>query len=206
MPSAISVPPLALLATGQATAEPIFDTGLSAFAGAGTQFGRLSRDGTPSDWATAKVFPGVTGAPSARAYETFTVDSGIYRFLQIQLDDPASLLFASAVPAFTPVNVAPNYGLDTNYLGDAGSSQPFGNPSFFQIVVPRHTNVVIVLNSITGAGTGTPFDLLVEGFFDVNYNDITTGPDPALPEPSSMALLGTSALLFAVRRRKKTAL
>ena len=203
---------MALFATRQAAAEPIFDSGLAAFAGAGTQFGRISRDGISSDWATVKPFPGVVGAPAARAYETFTIDSGIYSFLQIQMDDPGARLFASAYDgAFTPVLVGPTYGLDANYLGDPGNSQPLGNPSFFQILVPRHTSVVIAVNEINpGAGAGASFNLLVEGFFDVDYNDITTEPDPGgggtVPEPSSTALAATSALLFALRHGKRQAL
>ena len=207
---------MALLGTRQAAAEPIFDSGLATFVGTGTQFGRISRDGIASDWATVKLFPGVVGAPTARAYQTFTIDSGIYSFLQIQLDDPDARLFASAYDgAFTPVLVGPTFGLDANYLGDAGSSQPFGNPSFFQVAVPRHTSVVIAVNEINpGAGAGAGFNLLVEGFFDVDYNDITTEPDPggggggggSVPEPSSMALALTSALLFALHRRKRPAL
>lgn len=209
---------LAVLATQPASAEPIFDSGVVAFAATGTQFGRISRDGITSIWATPKAFAGVIGAPAAREYQAFTIDSGIYEFLQILLDDPGAQLFAAAYGgAYTPVNVAPFYGLNTNYLGDAGESQPFGNPSFFQIVVPRHTMVTIVVNEVNaGSGAGSDFSLLVEGFFDVDYNDITTEPDPGdngggggggtVPEPSPFSLAGTAVAALAMWRRKTPSL
>jgi hypothetical protein len=134
----------------------IFDRGSDTFAATGTQFGRIARDGDASTWGSDKPFPGVTGAPAERGYEVFIVDSGIFPFLQISLDDPAAGLFVAAyLNSYNPVNVAPNYGLDVNYLGDPGSSQPFGNPSFFQIQVALHSQIVLPVNEINpGAGAG----------------------------------------------------
>jgi hypothetical protein len=180
----------------------ILDTGMVDFLGTDTQFGRLSRDGVPSDWATPKDFPGAIGAPAARSYETFTVNSDIYSFIQIQLDDPASVLFVSAyLGSYTPVNVGPNYGLDVNYLGDAGLSQPFGNPSFFQIAVAPFTQIVIPINELNpGSGLGAGFQLLVEGFLDTDYND---EPTTTVPEPSSAILLGMAAAVVLAKGRRR---
>ncbi len=191
------------IAAVPAQASVILDTGLLTFTADGIQFGRLARDGTPSDWSAPKDFPGVIGAPTPRSYELFTIDSDIYSFLQISFDDPLVQFFVSAyLGSFVPVNAAPNYGLDTNYLGDAGLSQPIGNPSFFQIVVAPHSQIVIPIVELTsGAGTGRPFSLLVEGFLDTEYNDV-----PQVPEPATAVLLGSglavSALLRQARQRR----
>jgi hypothetical protein len=180
-----------------AHAAIIFDSGLVTFAATGTQFGRIARDGTASDWSGPKPFPGVTGAPAARGFEVITVNSGLFPFLQISLDDPNAALFDAAYfPTFTPVNAGPNFGLDVNYLGDPGSSEPFGNPSFFQIVVAPNTNVLIAINEVNpGGGAGQPFDLLVEGFVDTQFDDT--------PEPSAIILFGSGIAFFGVLRRKR---
>jgi hypothetical protein len=190
------------LAARDAVAAPILDTGSIVFASTGTQFGRLTRDGVATDWASPPAFPGVIDAPTARHYETFTVNSGAFPYLQVSFDDPAVAFYASAyLGAYTPVNSAPNYGLDVNLLGVPGNSQPFGNPSFFQIVVAPFTDVVVVVNELNpGGGTGLAFGLIVEGFLDTEYND--TLP-PAVPEPTSIALVGSGAALLAAFRRKK---
>ena len=133
-----------------------------------------------------------SGKPRARGYDVFTVNSGIYPFLQISLDDPLARLFVAAyIDSFDPVNSPPNYGLDVNYLGDPGLTQPFGNPSFFQIEVPQNSVVVLPVNEINpGGGAGVPYNLIVEGCLDADFTDV--------PEPASFALLAADALaLFA---------
>jgi hypothetical protein len=121
-----------LLAATFARAAVIFDSGLVTFAPTGTQFGRISRDGVASDWSGPKPFPGVTGAPTTRGYELMTVNSGPFPFLQISLDDPAAALFDAAyITAYTPVNSAPNYGLNVNYLGDPGLTRAIRQPKLF---------------------------------------------------------------------------
>jgi hypothetical protein len=160
------------LAPELALASTIFDSGPLIFAPVGTQFGRISRDGVPSDWSRPKSFPGVIGAPTDRAYEVITVNSGPFPYLQILFDDSTASLFDAAYLAYTPVNIAPNYGLDVHYLGDPGLSQPFGNPSFFQVVVAPNTNISIVINEVNpGGGLNKPFRLLVEGFYTTDYNE-----------------------------------
>lgn len=187
---------LAALQTTAVKAAVILDTGTVAFSATGTQFGRLSRNGESSTWGSLKDFPGVTGAPAARSYETFTIDNGGFPFLQISLDDSTTSLFVSAyLGSFNPVNVAPFYGLDINYLGDPGLSQPLGVPSFFQIQVPLHSQIVIPINEVNpGGGAGSPFDLVVEGFYDANYSEV--------PEPGSFALLAAGAAVAGVLRAR----
>ena len=188
-----------LLATNLVQAAVIYDSGIVTFAPTGTQFGRISRDGVASDWAGPKPFPGVTGAPAVRAYELITVNSGGFPFIQINFDDPAAALFSAAyITAYAPVNLAPNYGLNVNYLGDPGSSEPLGDPSFFQIVVAPNTNVLIPINEVDpGGGTGQTFRLIVEGFYDTEFNDT--------PEPSSFILIGCGAALLVALRLKQRA-
>jgi len=183
-----------------ATASVLLDTGVVTFAPTGTQFGRISRDGTASIWGVVKPFPGTIGGPTARAYEAFTVDTGDYPFIQISLDDPtASLFMAAYLSSFNPVNVPPNYGLDVNYLGDPGSTQPFDSPSWFQIEVAPHTQLVIPVNELNpGGGAGQSFELLVEGFADSSFGEF--------PEPSSLILCGAGLLalyLRGVRARRR---
>src|ERR1051326_1912890 len=173
---------LFLFLTLAAQAGVLLDTGYIPFSTTGTQFDRISRNGVSSTWGTVKSFPGVIGEPTPRAYELFSVNSGIYPFLQISLDDPFALLFVSAyLGSFDPVNSPPNYGLDVNYLGDPGLTQPAGNPSFFQIQVAPFSNVILPINEITpGAAAGTPFNLIVEGFLNSSFSDV--------PEPASFGL------------------
>jgi hypothetical protein len=188
-----------------AQASIILETGLVPFDPDGTQFGRIARDGEASNWAEPKPFPGVIGAPALRNYQLFTVDSDVFPFLQIDFDDPLGLFIVSAyLGSFTPVNTAPNYGLDVNYLGDPGSTEPFGNPSFFQIAVALHTQIVIAIAEVNG-GTGidAPFSLIVEGFLNTEFDDI---PDyhPPVPEPTTSVLFGSGLALSALVRRMRS--
>jgi PEP-CTERM motif len=179
-----------------AQASVLLDTGYIPFAPNGIQFDRISRDGVSSTWGSVKGFPGTLGDPRPRGYELFTVNSGIFQFLQISLDDPFAVLFVAAyLNSFNPVNSPPYFGLDVNYLGDPGSSEPAGNPSFFQIQVAPHSNIVLPVNEVNpGGGAGTPFNLIVEGFTNSSYGTV--------PEPSSFGLLAFgAAMLVAARRR-----
>ena len=180
-----------------AQASVLLDTGALTFSATGTQFGRISRNGEASTWGSLKTFPGVTGAPAARGYQTFAVNNGIFQFLQISLDDPTAGLFVAAyLNSFTPVNSSPNFGLDVNYLGDPGSTQPFGNPSSFQIRVAKNSTIILPVNEINPAtGAGRTFDLVVEGYLDANYKDIQDIPEPG---PFWLFAVGVVALV-AVR-------
>jgi hypothetical protein len=190
-----------------AQASVILDTGAVTFSPEGTQFGRIARDGEASNWAEPKPFPGVTGAPTPRSYQTFTIDSDVFPFIQILFDDPAAFFVVSAyLGAFAPVNVGPTYGLATNYLGDPGLSEPFGFPSFFQIAAPLHSQIVIVITELTpNTGIGMPFNLIVEGFLDTEYNDIPDyHPPNPVPEPTTSVLFGSGLALSALARRMRS--
>lgn len=190
---------LALITPG-APAAVIFDSGLIPFTATGNQFGRVTRDGIASDWSGTKFFPGVIDAPTLHGYDLITVNTGPFSFIQISMDNPAATLFDAAyINSYAPVNSAPNFGLDANYLGDPGSTQPFGNPNFFQILLAPNTDLLISIHEVTpGGGTGTLFSLLVEGFFDSSFNDVPT----SIPEPSTIILTTLGGLLWSVLGRK----
>lgn len=193
---------LALSAT-LCSAATIFDSGVAALPPSSpVQAGRLNPTRVVSGWSAPKGFPGVINPSVSYHYETFVLTPILYPYIQISVDDLSGTAqtFASAyLNSYTPANTAPNYGLDTNYLGDAGNSGNLGgNPRAFQVVVPLSGTLVLVINDVspTNAGLGQPFRLIVEGFSDTNFNDA--------PEPATfgfiLAALSGGALL--VRKRK----
>jgi len=191
----------ALLATFSSAAT-IFDSGVTALKdNDAVQLGFLNRTLVPSDWSTPKPFPGTVNPTVAYRYETFGLPTILYPFLQISIDDlsgTGQTLASAYLNAYMPGGAAPNYGLNINYLGDAGNTRNLaGNPRAFQVVVPLGATLVLVVNDISpvGAGVGQPFRLLVEGFTDTNFSDA--------PEPATyglvLAALGAGA--FVTRRR-----
>jgi hypothetical protein len=184
-----------LLSATVAHAGLILDTGAIPFSPTGTQFGRITRDGDSSIWGVMKQFPGVTGAPTVRADEQFTIHNFDRQFLQISLDDPDAVLFDAAyMNVFTPVNVSPNFGLNVNYLGDPGLTQPLGNPSAFQIAVPLNSTIIVNINEVNpGGGTGHAFDLVVEGFYSADFSEV--------PEPGPLLMTGATLAWILFRKR-----
>ena len=195
------------LSAGSAYAVPILDITDSVSLSDPTQQGRLSRDGVPSDWSGAKAFPGVINTGTTYHYRTYLLDLtnvGFAQFIQISIDSLQADMFISAYQdAYLPNSAdSPNFGFNTNYLGDAGfSGDPFpGDPNFFQVIVPAGHMLMLVVNN-TGAsnlGVGEMYHLTVEAFADSEFTD-------PVPEPATMLLSATGLALIALKRARARA-
>ena len=195
-----------ILSGGLATADVLYTGTITLVNTDPTQLGRLSRDGIIPDWSFQKAFPGTINPTLSYHYEAISVFVPNYlSFLQISIDSENLNSFASVYDtSYNPDPIAPNRGLDVNYLGDAGvSGNFFGNPLFFQVVdqtaanSPSGGTVVVVLNetSTNGLGLNSPIGVLVEGFSDTAFN--------VVPEPATSAFLGVVFLALAVAYRRR---
>jgi hypothetical protein len=196
-----------LLSSGLAQASVLYSGDVTLLSTDPTQLGRLFRDGNTPDWSFQKAFPGVSNPTIAYHYEAISVlVPSWFNFLQISIDSNNGNILGSVYDTFYfPDPLATNRGLDINYLGDpGGSGNFFGNPLFFQVVDQTAANsptefgtVVVVLNETTNTGTGlnSPVGVLVEGFSDTEFNEVT-------PEPVTSALFGVGILVLAARYRR----
>jgi hypothetical protein len=187
-----------LLTTGSAQAIPLLDVTDALSLTDPTQLGRLNRNGVPSDWSESKVFPGVLNPTTAYHYHAYMVDVGDTPYIQIDADTLGINTFFSAYDT----SYTPSMGLDPlHYLGDGGfSGDPFpGDPQFFQVIVPAHHILLVIVNNtgVMNLGVGESYNLLVEGFVDSMYTD------PAqVPEPATLLLGSTGLALLALRRSR----
>lgn len=193
-----------LLTCGAARATDIYSTTLSIPTTAPTQFGRLLRSGVPSRWSTQKPFPGVIDAVIAYHFTTLDLDVAALEasysyspYLQITFASPYATTFLSAYSgSFSPLDLA------SNYLGDEGTSGDSpGGARVFQLVVPRDTHLVLVLNeSFPYGGVGLPGNVLIQAFADTNDDDLSVAP---VPEPATWSLVAPGLALLVIARSKK---
>jgi PEP-CTERM motif-containing protein len=200
-----------VLASGSAQAATILDVSAALSLSDPIQLGRLSRNAIQQDWAGSEPFPGVINPTTPYHYRAFLLNVGLTPYIQINFDSISANTFVSAYQTSYRPNTpgapvgGPNYGFDVNWLGDAGvSGTNFGNPLFFQVLVPQNFNLLVIVNN-TGAadlGVGDPFRLLVEGFVDSQF----TEPGAAVPEPASLLLgsLGFAAVALHRRARQRS--
>jgi hypothetical protein len=197
-----------VLTGGLAQAAVLYDATVSLASTDPTQLGRLSRDNITPDWSFDKDFPGVINPTTSYHYKTFSVFvPSWFSFLQVSIDSNNGDILGSVYDtSYNPNPLAPNRGLDVNYLGDpGGSGNFFGNPLFFQVIdrtaanSPSGGTVILVLDETTTTGTGlnSPVGLLVEGFSDTAF-DATT------PEPVSFTLIGIGLLVLVARYRRQS--
>ncbi|MEO8753105.1 MAG: Ig-like domain repeat protein [Casimicrobiaceae bacterium] len=190
------------LAATATYADVLLDVSGALVAGNPTQLGRLSRNALQQDWAGSESFPGVINPASTYHYTTYTVNVGATPYLQIEFDSTSANTFVSAyLTSYAPNSAgAPNYGFDTNWLGDAGRSGSFfgTDPVFLNVVAPMSSVLVIVVAETTpNAGLGAPYNLLVEGFTDTSFTNTTLAGSVTLTSNNNPAAAGSSITLTA---------
>ena len=183
-----------------------------------TQLGRISRNSVQQTWDPADdgetSYPGAINTTTAYNYTTFTftpAEIGNGQFVQIDISEPnAADLFASA---WTSYNGTSSVQSGSGWLGDAGQSEDYAFTSipptpqdsrFFNVTVPAGDSLTVVVNTTSATALGENFGIEVEDFSDTEYDPATPA---AVPEPSTWAILGASALLggLAMFRRRKQA-
>jgi len=195
---------LSVISATSASAVVLVDTGIQTLLSTDpTTLGRISRNGVPSDWSASKAFPGDINATTSYHYQLVTIHVMNTPFIQVSIDEPGVVFFAAAyLDSFVPGSFS------TNYLGDAGATgNIFGNPAFFQIVVPAgHDLVLFVEDTIpANGGVGHSYRLLVEGFIDTEFTDPPAGvPGPIIGAGLPGLVMALSGLL-ALRRRRMAA-
>ena len=182
-----------------------------------TQSGRLSRNGVQQTWDPAvdgeTAYPGAINTSTTYNYETFTftpAQIGNGQYVQVDISEPnAADLFASAWTSYAGTSSVKS---GTGWLGDAGGSEDYAFTSipptpqdtrFFNVTVPTGDSLTVVVNTSAATALGESFGIEVESFSDTAYTDATLA---AVPEPSTWAMIGASALggLAVFRRRKQT--
>ena len=159
--------------------------------------GRIIRNAVPSACGAAKAYPGLNDATPGRGFDAYTVtnNSGSTQCYTATLTQSASLLHVVAyLGAYDPSNV------QTNYLGDSGSSLPV---SPFGIDVPNGATVTFVVHEVTvGGGLGEAYTLDIVGLMT---------PAVTIPTLGEWAMIGLGGLLagagalFAMNRRRRYA-
>lgn len=156
-----------------------------------TQTGRLNRNAVASTCAAPKSNPGLITPTGTRAQDSYSIvnTSGATQCYTIALAaPPGNALFSAAyLGSFVPTNP------DTNYLGDAGSSDV---STTYSVNVPNGQTLVVVVHEVNpGGGVGQTYTLTVS---------TPPAPVPTLSE-WAMILMGLTlaggAVVLIQRRR-----
>lgn len=174
-----------------------------------SQLGRTARNNVASDWSVPKVYPGASSTASTFRYTTLTLDLGAFAaangvvyapYIQVSIDSTSvNTFFAAYATSYSATSQV------TSYLGDPGASgNIFGvDPQLFRFLMPSTTQTLVILmnETVVGAGLNQPGTILVEAFSDSSFTNLAP-----VPEPASVALFGLGlAALLAVRRAKGVA-
>lgn len=175
------------------------------------QLGRLSRNGIPQDWAGDEPYPGVINATTPYHFHAFSLDVGIYQYIDVIVDGTSTTTFVSAYQSsYHPSN------LSIGWLGDPGTSGNYFSGTdalFFDVVAALNSQLVLVLNeSVTNGGLGVANgpNVTITGYacndFSCDGVDLTgrlSAFATVIPEPATWLLLaGPLAGLVITRRRK----
>lgn len=189
-----------MISATSASAVVLFDNTQTMLSTDPTTLGRISRTGIPSDWSADKAFPGTINAATSYHYQVVTIHVTNTPYIQVSIDDPDGVFFTAAyLDGVVPAS------LSTNYLGDAGASgNSFGNPGFFQVVVPAGHDLVLFVEETVGASgaVGHSYGLLVEGFIDTEFTDPPAGVPGPIAGAGLPGILMAFGGLAAWRRRR----
>jgi hypothetical protein len=209
LPLRVLLPATLLVASTQLHATNLYSGTMQLTATDASQLGRMIRNNVASDWSVPKAYPGASSMASTFRYTTLTLDLGTFAaasgvvyapYIQVSIDSTSvNTFFAAYATSYSATNQA------ASYLGDPGASgNIFGvKPQVFRFVMPSTTQTLVILmnETVVGAGLNQPGTVRVEAFRDSNFNNLAP-----IPEPASMALFGFGlAALLAVRRASRVA-